>query len=776
MAGRNRITSALFPIAFLAKLQALTLVLALIFAAIPSQSSAQDYRFSRFDIEGNQRVDDATILSYAGISGGQILSAAEVNEAAQRITDSGLFESVVVTPRGSILEIVVVEYPTINIVNFEGNLRLDDDVLSTVVQSQSRRVYSPRTAEADAANIVLAYEQTGRLAASVTPKIIRRSDNRVDLVFEIQEGNVVEIERISFVGNRNFSERRLRRVLESKQAGIFRRFVQSDTFLSDRIEFDKQVLTDFYLSRGFIDFQVLSVNSELARSRDGFRITFNVREGQSFDFGEITASSPLEDVDPDEFQAEIKLRPGKTYSPLQIERTIARLERLALQKGLDFIRVEPRATRNDRDLTLDVDFAITRGPRVFVERIDIEGNATTLDRVIRRQFKSVEGDPFNPREIRAAAERIRALRFFSTSDVEAREGTSPDRVIIDVDVEEQPTGSLSFGASYSADDGFGLAISFSERNFLGRGQRLSFTISTASENRTYGFSFQEPAFLGRDVSFSLRGGYLETDSALRALYDTTRLSVSPSLGFAIGEFSRLEFRGTYESTEMRNYTGGSPILAAEVALGEQSSLSAGLTYSFDTRRRGLDPDRGVLLNVSQDLGFGGDVTFSETSVLASAQTRVFREEIGLLAEFEAGALNVIDGSSRVTNRYFLNNKIRGFEGNGLGPRDPELESGEALGGNYYAVARFESQFALGLPEEYGISGGLFADFGAVWGLEDTSGSVGTIDDSFKLRSVIGFAVLWDSVIGPLRFNFTKALQKEDYDRERTFDLTISTQF
>ncbi|WP_229666098.1 outer membrane protein assembly factor BamA [Actibacterium pelagium] len=776
MTGRNCLKRALHSIVKTAGKPALVLGLAVILlgALAPKEVSAQTYRFGTILIEGNQRVDDATVLSYAGLVPGKTATAAQVNEASRRLTESGLFESVVVNPRGSVLEITLVEYPTISVVAFEGNDRLDDELLASVVSSQSRRVYNPRTAEADAAQIVLAYEQDGRLAASVTPKIIRRSDNRVDLVFEIEEGRNVEIQRISFVGNRNFSERRLRRVLSSKQAGIFRRFVRSDTFLSDRIEFDKQVLADFYASRGYIDFQVNSVTSELARSRDGYQLTFNVREGQSFEFGEITVSSDLSEVDPEVYEDVIRIRPGQTYTPLRVENTITRLERLSLQQGLKFIRVEPRITRNDRDLTLDIDFVVSRGPRVFVERIDIEGNATTMDRVIRRQFKTVEGDPFNPREIRAAAERIRSLGFFSNADVNAREGSAPDQVIVDVDVEEQPTGSLTLGATYSADSGIGAAISFSERNFLGRGQTLSFTISTASENQEYGFRFVEPAFLSRDVAFSIDASYQETTDAFNASYDTTKIKFVPSLGFAVGENSRLSLRTGFESTELLNYTGSSAILTDEVALGKQNRFYAGYSYTFDNRRSGLDPNAGVLLSLSQDFGVGGDVEFIESSFRARAQKRIFKEEVGISADFEAGLLNVLNGDSRVVDRFFLNSKIRGFEANGIGPRDPAISSGEALGGNIYAVARFETEFPLGLPEEYGITGGLFADFGAVWGLDNDNG--GLVDDGFHLRSVIGFALVWDSVLGPLRFNFTHALQKEDYDRDRSFDFTISTSF
>ena len=759
-------------------LMAVFLAVSTISLAAP-EARAQSYSFSSVQIEGNQRVDAATILSYAGIGRGQTLTQAELNDAYQRIVASGLFESVELVPQGGRLLIRVVEYPTISVINFEGNARIKDEDLAAIIRSQSRRVYSPRLAEADAAAIVQAYEQMGRLAATVEPRIIRRSENRVDLVFEIVEGGVIEIERISFVGNRNFSDRRLRRVLQTKQAGLLRAIIKSDTYIADRIEFDKQVLRDFYLSRGYVDFQVLSVSSELTRRRDAFLLTFNVREGQAFRLGKITASSDLEDVDPAEFEKEIRLREGSVYNPLGVENTIARLERLALRKGLNFIRVEPRVTRNDRDLTLDLDFAITKGPRIFVERIDIEGNATTLDRVIRRQFKTVEGDPFNPREIRESAERIRALGFFSKADVEAREGTSPDQVIVDVNVEEQPTGTLSFGLSYSVDSGVGAAVSFSETNFLGRGQYLSFSLNTGVDSATSKISFAEPAFLGRDVAFRFVLSHSTTDNQSGEGYRTKEILFNPSLEFPVSESSRLRLGAGVRSSEISNYNGDSAIIAAEAAEGERLAGFVGYSYSYDSRRAGLNPNAGYVLTFSQDFAGADDAEYIETTASVKAQTLAFREEVTLRAELEGGLIHMLRGTSRVTDRYFLNGKIRGFESNGIGPRDLAAADEDALGGNMFAVARFEAEFPIGLPEEYGITGGLFADVGTVWSLDNVDGGpTGTdiVDDGFKLRAAAGVSIFWSTVIGPLRFNFSRPLVKEDYDKERNFDLTVSTRF
>ncbi len=760
----------------------LFLALSMTYIAMPNAAQAQSYRFNQVKIEGNQRIEPATILNYAGIARGETVSAAQLNDAYQRILNSGLFESVKVTPRGGTLLIKVREFPTINKIGFEGNKRLKDADLARIIQSQSRHVYSPSTAEADAAILTEAYSQQGRYSATVTPKIIRRSENRVDLVFEIVEGKVVEVERIGFVGNRAYSDRRLRRVLGTKQAGLLRAIIQKDTFIPDRVDFDKQVLRDFYLSRGYIDFRVLSVNSEIARERNGFFLTFNVREGQRFKFGEITAVSDLPEVDAQEFMRAIKIKSGKTYTPIAVDTTIARMERLAIQKGLNFIRVEPRVTRNDRDQTLDIEFVISRGPRVFVERIDIEGNATTLDRVIRRQFKVVEGDPFNPRQIREAAERIRSLGFFSKADVNAREGTGPDQVIVDVNVEEQATGSLDFGASYGTDGGVGFTIGFKESNFLGRGQKLNFSLNTASETAAAGFTFIEPALLGRDVRLRFGGNYATT-KGFNSTFDTRKANFVLGLEFPISENGRLELRYSIGSDKIFNLTTPalplviSPILQAEEAEGTVITSQLGYGFSYDTRRTGLNPNAGVVLRFGQDFaGLGGDSKFIKTTALVGAETKVYNEEVTLRAVFEGGALTSLSGTnSRSNNRFFLNgSKMRGFESLGLGPRNGNDINGNALGGNMFAVARFDAEFPLGLPEEYGITGGVFLDVGSVWGLDNKFGS--TVDDTLHWRSSVGFSILWTTGIGPLRFNFSKALQKEDYDRDRSFELTIQTQF
>lgn len=757
------------------------LLIAMAFATVPQGASAQDYTFSSVRIEGNQRIGGDAILTYAGIARGKSVSAAELNAAYQRIVASGLFETVELTPRGGTLVIKVVEYPTINRISIEGNKRIKDDVLLAALVSQPRRVFSPSVVESDAALIAAAYAQEGRLSARVSPKIIRRSDNRVDLVFEIFEGDVIEIERLSFVGNEAYSDRRLRRVLTTKQAGLLRQLIRSDTFVKDRIAFDQQVLRDFYQSRGYVDFRITGTNVELSEERDAYFMVINVQEGQQFRLGNVTVSTDLSDVDTEEFAAKHSLRSGVVYSPSLIENAITRLERLAVLKGLNFIRIEPRITRNDRELTLDVDLQVSRGPRVFVERIDIEGNTATLDRVVRQQFRIAEGDPFNPREIRQSAERIRALDFFANANVRAREGSSPDQVIVDVDVEEQPTGSLTLGGSYSTNSGLGVVIKLSENNFLGRGQRLTLSYSGAESDNGYGFSFAEPAFLGRDLSFSIGLNYRDTEGSY-ANYDTTLGSFRTGLGFPVSENGRLTL--SYSAAKSDMIANGSTIggiVTSEIAQGALWSSALGYKYTYDTRRTGLDPTGGWLFEFGQEFGgVGGDTEFVKTSARAVAQKKIMHEEVTLRASLEGGVLTYGSGTTgRSVDRFNIGSGImRGFEPDGIGPR--EYAAGtvdDALGGDMFAVAKFEAEFPLGLPEEYGITGGLFYDIGSVWGVNNLSSATNPVlYEGFSARQVVGVSIFWTTPIGPLRFNFSKALEKEAQDKEQTFNLTIATTF
>jgi outer membrane protein insertion porin family len=767
---------------FAARAQRASHLVAAIFAfwatiLLPLAATAQDFAFNSFDITGNERIEDATILTYAGVRAGESYTAGQLNDAYQRIVESGFFETVEFEPRGGTLAITVVERPLLSAVAIEGNRRIDDEELLALLESRPRQIYSPSVAQADAGRIVEAYEVRGRLAATVRPTIIRRSDNRVDLVFEVSEGAVTEVERVSFVGNESFSDSRLRRVLATKQAGPFRAVIAADTLIEDRLAFDQQLLTEFYNARGYPDFRVVDVTSELSRERDATFVTIVVEEGPQYAFGEVGVATTIPGLDTEPFRDRIRIRPGTTWSPEAIDGSVRRMEQLTVQQGIDFVRIEPQFTRNERAQTIDVTFLLSRGPRVFIERIDIEGNQTTLDRVIRDEFRVAEGDPFNPREIAAATERLRALGFFEDVQVNSREGSTPEQVIVEVDVVERPTGSFGFGGTFSTSSGLGLLVTFNESNFLGRGQSLSFSFDTTADAASATLNFVEPYFLGRDLAFGIDLFY-ETSDNDNSDFSTQEIGVRPSFEFPVGDSSSLEVRYTLSSDEIFDVSpDSSPILRAEE--GTQFVSGPGYTFVWDSRRLGLDEDTEFLVSFGQDFaGLGGDTSYIRTTGRAIAQTTAFNDELTFRSIFEGGALNMLDDDvSTVTDRFFLSTRqLRGFEFRGLGPRDTGAENEDALGGNYYAVARFEADFPLGLPEEYGVTGGVFFDIGSLWGLDNTAGAAGEVDDDFHLRSSVGLSIFWTTPIGPLTFNFANVLQQESYDEDQLFDFTITTRF
>jgi outer membrane protein insertion porin family len=744
---------------------------------LPMAAAAQQFRFNSFDISGNERIEDATVLTYAGIQPGETYTAGQLNDAYQRIVASGFFETVEFEPRGGTLAITVTERPLLSAVAVEGNRRLDDEELLALIQSKPRQIYSPAIAQADADAIAEAYETRGRLAATVRPTIIKRPDNRVDLVFEVSEGAVTEVERISFVGNEAFSDSRLRRVLATKQAGLFRAVIGSDTLIEDRLAFDQQLLTEFYNRRGYPDFRVVDVTSELSRERDATFITISVVEGPQYKFGEVGVATTIPGLNTEQFRDRIRIRPGTTWSPDPIDTAVLRMQQLTVEEGLDFIQIEPQFTRNERAQTIDVTFVLSRGPRVFIERIDIEGNQTTLDRVIRDEFRVAEGDPFNPREVGAATERLRALGFFEDVQVNTRPGSTPEQVIVEVDVVERPTGSFGFGGTFSTGAGLGLLINFKETNFLGRGQTLAFNFDTTSDTANTDLTFIEPYFLGRNLALGVNFFYNTTDND-NSDFSTQVIGLRPSLEFPVGLTSSMQVRYTLSSNELFDVSEeSSPIIQNEA--GTQIASAPGYTFVWDTRRLGLNTDTDFLVSFGQDFaGLGGDTTYIKTTGRAIAQTTAFNDDLTLRTIFEGGALNMFgDETSTVINRFFLSTQqLRGFEFRGIGPRDTGAENDDALGGNYYAVARFEANFPLGLPEEYGVSGGVFFDIGSLWGLNDTEGATGPVDDSLHVRSSVGVSIFWDTPLGPLTFNFANVLQQESYDKDQLFDFTITTEF
>ncbi|MEM8788922.1 MAG: outer membrane protein assembly factor BamA [Pseudomonadota bacterium] len=753
---------------------------------IPAALLAQSAQFARIEVTGNQRIEAETIQVFSGLEPGAPTTPAQINSAVQRLFETGLFEDVSITPDGGRLVIAFVENPTINEIAFEGNDAINNELLDGIISLSPRRPFNRSAAEADAQNIIELYARSGRFGARVEPKIIRLEDNRVNLVYEITEGRVTEVQRVAFVGNDVYSDRRLRRVIETRQAGILSAILRRDTYDPDRLELDRQRLREFYVNRGFVDFEVQSASAELSRERNAFFLTFRLSEGIRYRYGDVTVESNAPGLEPAAFERIVDLRAGRFYNAARVERVVERMAFFAGQSGFAFTEIVPRLSRNPEEGTVDIVFELIEGPRVFIERIDIRGNRDTVDRVIRRQFRVVEGDAFNARELREAENRIRALGFFSEVDVRVREGASRDRAVISVDLEEAPTGNLGFGAAFSSSEGITGTISLTERNFLGRGQRVSVDFAGGANVTTLAFSFLEPSLFDQDLSAGFSTFFRQINVDESSL-ETTSFGFIPEVGFPLTEDSRLRlrFRASFDDIALINEETTSPIIVAEA--GQESTFSIGGTYVLDKRNSPVDPTAGFILRLDQEIaGIAGNSNFSKSEGSIRFFSSLLNEDVILSAELAGGALFSFDGDTRFTERFSLGGDLlRGFQFGGIGPRDKctacngpgdAFDVDDALGGNFFSVARFEASFPIGLPSNLGIFGGVFADIGSVWDLDDVDGASGEIDDSFNLRSSVGLSLFWDSAIGPLRFNYAIPLDTVEGDELEEFRVTVDTRF
>lgn len=748
--------------------------------ALPESAAAQaSGRFSAILVSGNQTIPDQTVVSFSGLDLSESLSSADINAALRRLIATGLFADVDIRAAAGRLVIAVVENPTIGIVNFEGNRQVNDDDLAGIVTSAARRPLDRPTIEADARRIAELYRQQSRYSAQVTPLVIPQADGRSNLVFQITEGRASQIQSLNFVGNQDYTDRRLRRAIGSSESGLLNFLYSSDNYSPERAAADRQSLLTFYRERGYPDVEVTAALSEFALDRDGFFLTYSVREGASYDFGSASVSTNLVGVNAEDFNRFIRIRSGRTYKASKVEDVVSAIEEEATRRGLPFLRAIPRVTKNEADGTVDINFELVNGNRAYVERIDIRGNSQTLDRVIRREFEMAEGDAFNPRKVRQAEQSLRALRFFSNLSINTRQGSTPESVIVEVDVADAATGSFNFGASYSTDSGISGTFSVTEQNFLGRGQRFDLNLSYGETSEVYSFGFTEPYFLNRDLAAGFDVYFRKADRT-ESSFQTTSYGFSPSMAFPLSDNTRASFSYDLVSEEIRDPDAdASIIIQGEVGTVVRSALRFNLSH--DRRNSSIDPTGGYILRFGAEYaGLGGDANYAKATARAKGYFNLFDEAVVLSADVEGGALYSINGSStRITDRFFLGgNSFRGFAVGGLGPRDNDGGSvNDSLGGNYYAVARLDATFPIGLPQELGIRGGLFLDAGSVWGLDGAPvGDSGLIDTSAQLRASAGFALYWDTPIGPLVFNWANPLATVAGDVTQSFNVSVKTSF
>jgi outer membrane protein insertion porin family len=779
-------------------------------------------------VEGNRRVEADTIRSYFRAGSGGRIGPVEIDNGLKALYATGLFQDVQIRQPGGRLVVVVVENPVINRIAFEGNKRAKDEQLSGEIQSKPRGTLSRPMVQSDTQRIVETYRRNGRFDVTVTPKIIELPNNRVDLVFEIREGEKTGVKKIRFVGNQYYSDFRLKDVIKTTETNLLSFLKNSDIYDADRMEADRDLLRRFYLKHGFADVRIVSALGEYVPSEKGFIVTFTIDEGNQYRFGNIEVLSNVRAVDASQVQSKLKTKSGTVYNAEAVEKTVEEISIELAKRGYPFAQVRPRGDRDFEKRLINVAFVVDEGSRAYIERINVRGNTRTRDYVIRREFDISEGDAYNRALVDRAERRLKNLAYFKTVKITNEPGSAPDRIVLNVDVEEQSTGEFAVMGGYSTADGWLGEVSVGERNLLGRGQYVKATVQYGQRARGFEVGFVEPYFLGYRMALGLDFFAKETSNQEYTSYNTRNIGGAVRLGFELREDLTLQVRYSVyqQEIEIENANqcltgvpynaaicdywapGGLgqgvviPSLPVRVGLLQGATITsmAGYSLIYNTLDNNRNPTQGIRAEFKQDFaGIGGDVNFIRTTADARLYKEVFPDIVGVL-RLQGGHISGWgDGDLRLLDHFQMGpNLVRGFRTNGIGPRDQTVycsqvvcppngtpyTSQDALGGTVYWGASLEFQIPLYfIPKDTGIRAAVFADAGSVWdykgptsfasgGLTETM----TYVDQNAVRASVGAGLIWDSPFGPLRFDYSIPVMKQNYDIVQEFRFGGGTRF
>ncbi len=727
-------------------------------------------------IKGNQRVEESTIFTYLGLKEGSEITPYDTDTALKNLFATGFFADASINRQNDDgskvdLEVDVVENPVINKVVFEGNKDVEEKDLQAELELKARAIYTRTKLQNDVKRILDIYRRGGRYSAKVEPKVIQLDQNRINLVYEIQEGPVAKVRKISFIGNDNFDSKTLEKVVRTEETRWYKFLTSDDKYDPERLQYDQELLRRFYTSEGFADFQVKSAIAELSPEKDAFYITFTVDEGKKYKFGTVNVTSALKGVDPSELQKKLLTNTGETYNAGKIETSIDAMTKELGNHGFAFVDIDPKLDRRTDTRIINVNYVIKEGPRVYVEKINIIGNVRTLDEVIRREFRFVEGDPYSTSKIARTEQRLNNLGFFEKVKINNEPGSTPDRTIITVEVQEKSTGEISIGGGFSTTDGPLAQFGIKETNFLGRGQDLRFNAAISAVTQQYDISFTEPYFLDRELSagFDLFKTELLTYTGIPYQSDTN--GVRLRMGYALSEQWSHALNYTFKETDISDIQPGASLFIVDQA-GNTVESSVGHTLTYDNRDNKFNPTTGEFLRVNQDIaGIGGDAHYLRNEVHAGYYYPVAPKWTASLL----GAGGYIFGFNedvRIQDRFYLGgSSFRGFENYGMGPHD--TATGDSLGGNMYYTVTPELTFPLGLPDDLGFLGSVFVDAGSLWHVD---GSGPTVDGSSALRLSAGVGVSWASPFGPIRINLADAILKQRFDSTQIFQFDFGTKF
>ena len=728
-------------------------------------------RLRQVKVEGSQRIEAESVRSYMGLRPGDRITPVALDKSLKALFATGLFADVTVRQTGPDVIVRIVENPIINRLAFEGNKRIEDETLRDEVKLRPRVVFTRAKVQSDLRRILDIYKSSGRFSATVVPKVIQLPQNRVDLVFEIDEGEITEIRKIAFVGNKEFDDGDLREVIQTKESAWYRFLSADDTYDPDRLTFDRELLRRHYLANGYADFRVVSAVAELTQDNRAFFVTFTVEEGERYKFGKVAVQASLKNLDAKKLEAEQEIRPDDWYDADKVEATIGKLTDAVGEFGYAFVDIRPRVKRDRDKRKIDITFIIKEGPRVFVELIKISGNVRTLDEVLRREVLLVEGDAFNTSKLRRSRRRIQNLGFFERVGIENKQGTTPDKTQIEVNVKERSTGEISFGVGVSSTSGVLGDASIRERNLLGRGQDLKLSVSVGERTQQIDLGFTEPYFLDRNMSAGFDIFRTISDQQSESSFDRETLGFALRAGYRISEFFSQRWKYTLRDDKVTDVAVGAS-LAIKEQEGSFLTSSIGQKVLYDRRNSRFSPTDGYFLEMENTLaGFGGDSQYLRNKW--GGGTFYSLSDRWILSM--GGGFGYIVGIGediRIIDRFFLGgDDLRGFENSGVGPRD--LATDDAIGGNWFYRGTVAVTFPLGLPQEFGLRGRVFTDAGS---LGETDTTLASVTDTNSLRMSVGTGVLWNSPFGPVNIDFTQAILKEDFDKTELFRFSFGSRF
>jgi len=722
-------------------------------------------------VEGNRRIDTDTVRSYIHVAPDGRIDAAAIDAALKTLIATGLFDDVTIGRKGERLVVHVTEAKVLERVAFEGNKKIKDGDLEKLVQSKARDGLQRATVQADVGRIMEAYRRIGREDVGVVPEVIDRGNGRADLVYTITEGKKTTVRKVQFFGNHVFGERQLKAVIKTSQTSVLSFLTGGDVYDTDRVDEDREQLRLYYLNHGYADVSIRQPAAEYDPATKSFTLTFTIDEGPLYHFGDIRISSDVPGLQPERLRQLLLVRSGATFSASALDKSTEALAVELAKLGFPFAHADPRSTRNAEAQRIDVAYVIDQGRRTYVERIEIHGNSRTRDYVIRREFDIGEGDAYNKTLIDRAERRLKNLNYFKTVKITARPGSTPDRVVLDVEAVDQSTGDFNISGGYSTTDGILGEVKIGERNFYGTGNTVQAAVSYGQYARSVDLSASEPYFLGTRAAAGVELFGRQALTSPYASYGSTTYGANFTLGTPITEQTSVQWR---YSLYDQNVTLGPTATAATVSLpvrqaaaaGPQLVSAVGDTVTYNTLDNPRAPSDGINSQLRQDLaGLGGDVKFLRTT----EDVRYYRSlnsDLVAMVRAQGGYITGWGGQQvPLLNSFFGGpTMVRGFAVNGFGPRD--LTPGSTMdnvGGSMYWATTAELQSAIpGIPQEYGLKASAFVDAGSVFRYNGPTQSV-QIANSNVVRSSVGAGLTWASPFGALTVDYAVPLSKAAYD-------------